>query len=116
VIVQDQKLKPDIGHVGNGNMRLEEFTDEPITEARMVWRKMGNKVKRAVRCTSGRRKGRVVTSAAQCHKPVDIKKRMTLRRTKAKMGARMSRKSKRTKRMNPASRRLKTLNKSTNRR
>lgn len=116
MIVQDQKLKPDIGHVGNGNMRLEEFTDEPITEARMVWRKMGNKVKRAVRCTSGRRKGRVVTSAAQCHKPVDIKKRMTLRRTKAKMGARMSRKSKRTKRMNPASRRLKTLNKSTNRR
>ena len=25
-------------------MRLEEFTDEPILEARMVWRKSGNKV------------------------------------------------------------------------
>jgi|TARA_B100001105_G_C22364968_1_gene432200 hypothetical protein len=97
-------------------MRLEEFTDEKITEARMVWRKMGNKVKRAVRCTSGRRKGRVVANAAQCHKPIDIKKRITLRRTKARMGARMSRKSQRSKRMNPASRRLKTLNKSSNRR
>ena len=97
-------------------MRLEEFTDEPITEARMVWRRMGKKVKRAVRCTSGRRKGRVVSNAAQCHKPVDIKKRMVLKRTKAKMGARMARKSKRSKRMNPASRRLKQLNKSSNRR
>ena len=29
-------------------MRLEEFTEEPIQEARMVWRRMGNKVKRAV--------------------------------------------------------------------
>ena len=97
-------------------MRLAEFTDETITEARMVWRKMGNKVKRAVRCTSGRRKGRVVSNAAQCHKPIDIKKRITLRRTKARMGARMSRKSQSSKRMNPASRRLKTLNKSSNRR
>jgi hypothetical protein len=116
VITQDQRLKQDIGHVGNGSMRLEEFTEDTIVEARMVWRKMGKTVKRAVRCTSGRRKGRVVSSAAQCHKPIDIKKRMTLKRTKAKMGARMSRKSQRTKRMNPASRRLKTLNKSSNRR
>lgn len=97
-------------------MRLEEFADEPIIEARMVWRKMGNTVKRAVRCTSGRRKGRVVSNPAQCHKPIDIKKRVTLRKTKAQMGARMSRKSQRTKRMNPASRRLKTLNRGTNRR
>ncbi|MDC1040522.1 hypothetical protein OAQ62_01880 [bacterium] len=97
-------------------MRLEEFSDETIFEARMVWRKMGSTVKRAVRCTSGRRKGRVVSNPAQCHKPIDIKKRMTLRKTKARMGARMSRKSQRTKRMNPASRRLKNLNKSSNRR
>jgi len=97
-------------------MRLTEITDEPIIEARMVWRKMGNTVKRAVRCTSGRRKGRVVSNPAQCHKPIDIKKRVTLRKTKARMGARMSRKSQRTKRMNPASRRLRTLNRGTNKR
>ena len=96
-------------------MRLEEFSDETIFEARMVWRKMGSTVKRAVRCTSGRRKGRVVSNPAQCHKPIDIKKRMTLRKTKARMGARMSRKSQRTTRMNPARRRLKNFNKSSNR-
>lgn len=97
-------------------MRLEEFSEEMIVEARMVWRKMGNKVKRAVRCTSGRRRGRVVSNPSQCHKPIDIKKRMTLKKTKAKMGARMSRRAKRTKRMNPASKRLKTLNRPVRRR
>ena len=91
-------------------MRLEEFADDTIVEARMVWRKMGNTIKRAVRCTSGRRKGRVVSNPAQCSKPLDIKKRLTLKRTKAKMGARMARKARRTKRFNPASRRVRRLN------
>ena len=91
-------------------MRLEEFSDETIFEARMVWRKMGSTVKRAVRCTSGRRKGRVVSNPAQCHKPIDIKKRMTLRKTKARMGARMSRKARRTKRYNSLSKRVASLN------
>jgi hypothetical protein len=36
---------------------------------------------------------------------------MTIKKTKAKMGARISRKSQRTKRMNPASRRVRALNK-----
>jgi len=97
-------------------MRLNEFTEDTIIEARMVWRKMGKTVKRAVRCTSGRRKGRVVSNPSQCHKPIDMKKRMTLKKTKARMGARMMRKAKRTKRMNPASRRVRSLNRSTNRR
>lgn len=91
-------------------MTLDEITEGTLVEARMVWRRSGNKVKRAVRCTSGRRAGRVVSTAAQCNAPVDIKKRLTLKRTKAKMGSRMARKAKRTKRLNPASRRLKTLN------
>ena len=95
-------------------MRLEEFSDETIFEARMVWRKMGSTVKRAVRCTSGRRKGRVVSKPSQCSAPINMKKRMTLKRTKARMGKRISRKANRTKRLNPASRRLKSLNRSTN--
>ena len=97
-------------------MRLNELTEDTIIEARMVWRKMGKTVKRAVRCTSGRRKGRVVSNPSQCHKPIDMKKRLTLKKTKARMGARMSRKSQRTKRMNPASKRLRSLNRATNRR
>ena len=91
-------------------MRLEEFSDETIFEARMVWRKMGSTVKRAVRCTSGRRKGRVVSKPSQCTAPINMKKRMVLKRTKARMGKRLSRISQRTKRMNPAARRLKQLN------
>lgn len=90
-------------------MKLEELGDV-ITEARMVWRKSGNKLKRGVRCTSGRRKGRVVSTAQQCAAPVDLKKRMTLKKTKAKFGKRLARKARRTKRINPASKRLKSLN------
>lgn len=91
-------------------MRLVDITEDTITEARMVWRRSGKKIKRAVRCTSGRRKGRVVSSPAQCSAPINMKKRMTLKKTKARMGKRLSRKSQRTKRLNPASRRLRTLN------
>ena len=46
-------------------MRYEDISDEDILESRMVWRRMGKKIKRAPRCTSGRRKGRVV-SKSQC--------------------------------------------------
>lgn len=90
-------------------MLIEEI--ETVTEARMVWRKVGNKVKRAVRCTGGRRKGRVVSSPGQCSAPLDMKKRLTLKRTKSKMGKRMALKSRRTKRMNPTSKRIAKLNK-----
>ena len=90
--------------------------DETLTEARMVWRRAGKKVVRGVRCTSGIRKGRVVSTASQCSAPINMKKRLTLKKTKAKMGNRMMRKAKKTKRMNPASRRLKTLNKPRKRR
>lgn len=92
-------------------MRLEEFTDETIIEARMVWRKSGNTIKRAVRCTSGRRKGRVVSNPSQCNKPIDFRKRLTMKKTKARLGARMARKSRRTKKFNIQSKRVAALNK-----
>ena len=113
MIIQDQKQKQDIGHVGNGKMRIAEVDDTEIYEARMVWRKVGNKVKRAVRCTSGRRKGRVVSKASQCGAPIDFKKRLTLKRTKAKFGTRIARKARRSKKYNPVSRRVAMLNKPT---
>lgn len=98
-------------------MRLNDIISaEEVSEGRLVWRKMGNKIKRGVRCTSGRRKGRVVSKAAQCSAPLDMKKRLTLKKTKAKMGRRMAFKSRRTKRMNPLSRRVRSLNKSSYRR
>jgi len=98
-------------------MKLTELSEDVyLLEARMVWRRSGKKIKRAVRCTSGRRKGKVVSSPAQCSAPINMKKRMTLKKTKARMGKRLSRKANRTKRLNPASRRLRSLNKSTRRR
>ena len=72
-------------------MLISDITEEQITEARMVWRRMGKKIKRAVRCTSGRRKGRVVSKPSQCTAPIYMKKRMVLKRTKARMGKRLSR-------------------------
>ena len=90
-------------------MLIEEI--ETVTEARIVWRKTGNTIKRAVRCTGGRRKGRVVSNAGQCSAPLDMKKRLVLKRTKAKMGKRLTLKARRTKRMNPTSKRVAKLNK-----
>lgn len=85
--------------------------DEVLSEAKMVWRKSGNKVVRGVRCSGGPRKGRVVASASSCAKPIDVKKRYTFKKTKAKAGKRMARKARKTKRVNSASRRIKALNK-----
>ncbi len=91
-------------------MRLSDITEESVTEARMVWRRMGNTVKRAVRCTAGPRKGRVVSKASQCTAPINIKRRLTLKKSKAKFGSRMTKKARRTKRVSPASRRVRALN------
>ena len=91
-------------------MQLSEVYDD-IFEAKLVYARKGKQIVRKYRCGSGRLKGKTVSNPSNCFKPVDIKKRFTLARTKAKMGARLKRKSAMTRRMNPASRRLKTLNK-----
>jgi hypothetical protein len=84
--------------------------DEIIVAEKVAWKRRGNTLKRQFRCMSGPRKGRVVASPSQCFKPIDVKKRFTLKKTKAKMGGRLQRKAGRTKKFNPLSRRLKTLN------
>jgi hypothetical protein len=81
-----------------------------LTEG-MAWAKRGTKVVRKFRCTSGRRKSRIVSSPAQCFAAPDIKKRIKLKMTRARLGPRMVRKSKKTKRVNPASKRVAALNK-----
>jgi len=82
---------------------------QPVEEAKLVYARKGRQIVRKYRCSSGRLKGKSTPTA--CFKPVDIKKRFTLARTKAKLGSRLKRKAAMTRRMNPASRRLKTLNK-----
>lgn len=93
-------------------MNFNEFTsEEPVVEAQLVWARKGTKLTRKYRCAVGQRAGRVVSDPSQCSKPIDIKKRITLRKTKARMGARLSRKAQRTKKMNPASKAVQKLNK-----
>lgn len=96
----------------------EFFIDENIEDLdeKQVWARSGKKVVRKYRCGMGRRKGRVVSSMAQCFAAPDIKKRFTLKKTKARLGKRIARKAKRTKRINPASRRVQMMNRSSRRR
>jgi hypothetical protein len=68
-------------------------------------------VVRKFRCTSGRRKGRIVAKIQQCFAAPDMKKRFQLKKTKARLGSRIVRKARRTKKVNPASRRVQALNK-----
>lgn len=78
---------------------------------KQVWAKRGNKVVRKYRCTSGPRRGRVVTDLGQCFAAPDVAKRNRLRLTKARLGAKMARKAKRTKRVSGASIAVRRLNK-----
>lgn len=93
-------------------MKLTDITGESdsLVEAKMVWARKGKKIARKYRCTFGKRAGRTVSNPSQCSAPVDMKKRFTLRRTKAQKGSRMKRKAQRTKRTNPASKMVRSLN------
>lgn len=83
---------------------------QDITE-KQIWGRRGSKLVRKYRCTSGARKGRTVAKIAQCFAAPDLKKKAQMKRTKARLGAKMARKAKRTKRTNPASRAAARLNK-----
>ena len=80
-------------------MELFELIDEdqPVIEAKIVWARKGRSITKKYRCTFGKRKGRLVANPAQCSKPIDLKKRFVLKRTKAQKGARMARKARFTK-------------------
>ena len=92
---------------------LELFSDEKteINETKMAWGRRGNQVVRKYRCTIGRLKGKTVSTPGACFAAPDIKNRIKLKMTKAKLGSKMARKSKRTKRVNPVSKRIQALNK-----
>tara|TARA_B100000945_G_scaffold283295_1_gene252244 strand:- start:2277 stop:2558 length:282 start_codon:yes stop_codon:yes gene_type:complete len=93
-------------------MQICEVT-EPLIETKIVWAKKGkNNITRKYRCSFGKRKGRVVASPSQCSAPIDMKKRFTLKKTKARLGSKMARKARKTKRFNPASKRVRALNRS----
>lgn len=82
-----------------------------LDEATNVWSRAGGKQTRKFRCTSGPRKGRVMSSPASCNKPMDISKSAKLKQTKLKKPGQIKFKTGRTRRTNPASVRLTSLNK-----
>lgn len=94
-------------------MLLREITLplDDLSEAKMAWAKRGTKVVRKFRCAGGRRHGRIVSNIAQCFAKPDMKKRLKLKVTKARLGAKMARKARKTKRVSSASRRVAALNK-----
>lgn len=87
---------------------------EVIVEG-VAWKRSGSKITRKYRCTSGPRKGRVMSSAAACNAPYKIKNAIRLKQTKSKMGTHRVVRSNRTKAHDPTSRRLKQLNRTRNR-
>jgi len=92
-------------------MQIAEVYSLDIDEARLIFGRKGTKVVKKYRCTFGRKKGRIVSNPSVCGAPLDIKKRFTLKKTRARMGQRIVRKALRTKRFNPASRRVAKMNK-----
>lgn len=90
---------------------FEEVSNQYLEEGKTVaWGRSGNKVVRKFRCPFGRKKGKLVTDLSKCSKPLDFKKRLTLKKTKAAQGSRITRKAKRTKKYNPMAKRAASLN------
>ena len=91
-------------------MLLFELFDK--LDEKQVWARTGKKLARKYRCSGGSRKGRVVSKMSQCYAAPNIKKRVQMKQTKARLGLRMARKARRTKKINPVSKRVQSLNKS----
>jgi hypothetical protein len=55
--------------------------DQMLVEAKQQWKRFGMKLKRQFRCTSGRKKGKIVSDASKCSVRPDPKKIRQGRRT-----------------------------------
>ena len=86
-------------------MLITEIISSDLSE-KQIWGRRGKKLVRKYRCSSGTRQGRIVASMAQCFAAPNIKKKLSMKRTRARLSGKMARKAKRTKRTNPASIRL----------
>lgn len=83
---------------------------QSIINERQVWARSGKQVVRKYRCSSGPRKGKVVSTATQCYANPNMKKSAKLKLTKARLGKTMIKRSNKTKRTNPSSKHLSVLN------
>lgn len=89
---------------------IDILTEDSVLLEKQIWGRRGTRIVRKFRCTSGRRKNRIVAKLSQCFASPNIKARIRMKRTRARLGARMMRKAGITKRRNPASRAIRRLN------
>jgi len=91
------------------------FPVEKVQETGMIFARKKGKggvtTTQKFTCTSGPRAGKRVSSLAQCFAPIDIAKRIQMKKTRAKTAVRQARRAKRTKRIDPSSLLTKILNK-----
>lgn len=87
-------------------MYLRELTEAVTT----VWGRKGSKTVRKYKCTSGSRKGRIVSKAGTCTAPINISKSKKFKQTKRRQATPIKIKSRRTKKFNPASQRMPRIN------
>ena len=108
--------KKAVALVKKGWKIVQVHHEEDDLDEGPTWARSGKKVVRKYRCSAGPRKNRIVSKLQQCFAAPNVKKRIALKRVKARLGSRIARKAKRTKRINPASIRVQRLNKATSRR
>lgn len=108
--------KKAVALVKKGWKIVQVHHEEDDLDEGPTWARSGKKVVRKYRCAGGPRKNRIVSKLSQCFAPPNVKKRIQMKRMKARLGARIIRKAKRTKRINPASIRVQRLNKAGRRR
>lgn len=79
--------------------------------AKIIFAKSGNSIKRKFRCTTGKKRGKIVGSPSACFSPVDLKKKFRMKQLQRTKGHLMHRKAKITKRANPTSKKIAAMNK-----
>ena len=76
-----------------------------------TWSTKGTSTVRKYRCTSGIRKGRVMSSPAACNKPINVHKSAAFKQMKQRKGGNLQTKIMRSKKINPGALRTQNLNK-----
>ena len=92
-------------------MKINEILESIDEASRGIFGRTGpSTLKRKFRCTSGPRKGRVVSDPATCNKPIDVAKRIRAKQTRKKKAGLAAFKRARTMRSTPVTKILKKVN------
>ncbi len=84
-----------------------EFLEEGYVQ---IAGRSGNKIVRKFRCTSGSRRGRIVSKPSTCTAPKNVRSSINIKKAKRRTGSLMKIKAARTKRARKTTQRLKRLN------